>query len=548
MIPGLSGALNAQSMLEPMTPRKYIPKVGVFTRHIQWLRKENHKYPYFIKMLSICEAGLLSATVIGIPLVLKGVSIHKHLDQEAQFYQWAATLKPPAINSVPHKTDTETYNHISYYVIHQDAIWHKSRWNEKAEWQPMFFDGFPERTPKKLRDDGANFFVIDDIGEGHYKKVVKEERKDGQYIYCDKSAKNSGWKKKRFTLPFLKYLLPNNKRLRFDNDAIIVCSHRGLFNNGYQDAAGNTHHDPSVTNFLEFKPKSKEIKLHDPWSPPFVDITIPLPETSKSSFEVINMDGSCSTVIAVGYLVEPNPNESGVKKTLQVNTIFSDIDTTMNPVYNYGYLNQSPNPKQRKLPMPGWQTHALPDGVRITKKVEIAQSGQGNHSRQLCIEGCDAEGHRGYFYKLRIDNPTWHFLRDDHAIEENAYLKNNITDDKAIFDTTVHDFNEKSTEKAPLNRKKTFLSNFGKNSLDATLHIEEAKLHLYTRKCRLLNFLGLKTPQYDLVAPSEPIHDETTNLRMQQIFKGKKVIQVKINESSNTVHISAKGFSFTFVR
>lgn len=68
---------------------------------------------------------------------------------------------------------------------------------------------------------------------------------------------------------------------------------------------------------------------------------------------------------------------------------------------------------QRKIPLEGWREH-LTDGITkyLSSQVSIHLRGQGNDARELRIQGVNAEGKNGYYYK-QMSEKDWQFSPDD---------------------------------------------------------------------------------------------------------------------------------------
>lgn len=85
-------------------------------------------------------------------------------------------LAPPQNLTISIKTNTQTFNHVNDYVIHNDIVWYRRNGQTDLKWRPMFFDG---NKPLIIQADGANLIIVDSedgINPGyiHYKKVLKE--------------------------------------------------------------------------------------------------------------------------------------------------------------------------------------------------------------------------------------------------------------------------------------------------------------------------------------------------------------------------------------
>jgi len=52
----------------------------------------------------------------------------------------------------------------------------------------------------------------------------------------------------------------------------------------------------------------------------------------------------------------------------------------------------------------------------MTRNIVVSQTGVGNASRELRVEGLDKHGHTGYFVK-QINDPSWSFVQTPHDIK-----------------------------------------------------------------------------------------------------------------------------------
>lgn len=116
---------------------------------------------------------------IGRPKVLNNEAIIKKQESQAAFKRLLkdpdlAMKSPPKNLTIPIKTATRTFNHVSDYVIHNGLIWYRRRNETDQPWVPMYFDGYPDREAKEIQADGARLIVIDDQGYIHYRAVLKE--------------------------------------------------------------------------------------------------------------------------------------------------------------------------------------------------------------------------------------------------------------------------------------------------------------------------------------------------------------------------------------
>ena len=477
---------------------------------------------------------------------------------EKCFFEEVKTKKSPGPDPIDEKSPTRTFNHINDYAIEDEVIWVRRR-GIKSEWRPIYFDGGPRRVlPTLISCDGANLFVLDNLNQGHYKKVLKEYRPEeideknnlhiknddiidkNNYLVVDKSTLNN-WKEHWFSLPLV-YRIVNfftGKRLKLSgNYRSISISHRGRYNNYTEDAAGQKHHvSAGVTTLYCLADNRREITKYDPWSPIWAKTKINFPETSDTVFEAIRLDASASTIMAIGYEINIHTGD----KTLKVLTKLADIDTEGgNPGLKYDYFRNEKDKDVRVLPVEkGWREHALPDKAKLNGNISIIQTGEGNAQRKLRIVGTNGENKSGYFSKMLYED-KWVFQEKDILINDVLPLEEKIN--QMELQTSVADYQGVIDK---INKKIT-IKNFGDGSNYSEIKIKdkdnEIKMFLYKR-ATLWNFLGIDKKRYDLVIPD----GNHNNPAIKKIFGNKRVYRVKANVKNNELTIAGtEPFSFKY--
>lgn len=98
-----------------------------------------------------------------------------HLDKHIEFQELPKT--PPRQDlKIEFQTKTQTYAHGMDFVLTEEGfIWFRERNNQEQDWKVLYFHGFLETTPVEIQADGANFIVIDDRNQLHYKKIMETE-------------------------------------------------------------------------------------------------------------------------------------------------------------------------------------------------------------------------------------------------------------------------------------------------------------------------------------------------------------------------------------
>lgn len=550
-------------------PAKVIPageKRTWLGKHVRWLKEERHGWNKVgITAYRVLETLVLTASVIGIVLLIREAQESKRLDIKAQYFQKAEKTQPPPDHPIETKSSTRSFNHIQEFAIENGILWMRHR-HSKDQWKPVYFDGFAKgREPKSLSCDGANLVVLDDQNIVHYKKVLKEIRKTevqkserpwleragvnlehDDYIAVDKGDRNN-WKDKWFSLPFAHYIINlfTGKSLKIPSDAKAwAISQRGRYNDYLEDQQRHKHAaNVGVTTLYVLDKNGKDIYKYDPWSPKYVKISIPVPETPQTSFEAENMSVSASVIMAIGYEVQKDHPE---RRTLQIYTRLADIDSEgWNPGLKYDYFDHPESSDIHVVPLPQWISHPieLDEGDFITKDITIIQTGAGNNARELRVEG-QRGGQKGFFFK-KVDEDRWHFEPLNES--ENQISRENALpleqENTREFQTTVQNYHSEKVNIPTLSQQTVGarLSNFGQRAyhskLTLTIDGKEYELDLHKKKT-LKNFIGFAGDSYDLVIP-ENLHQ---NPDIIKAFKGQKVIPLTADQ--NNAQLRLKGGNF----
>lgn len=576
---------------KPIQYVPYVEKKNWLDRHVEWLKTDHGKVVNRAKKALVAiELVFASLSVIGLFLISQGVKKARRLESVKRFYQEVQKISPPRVDlSIEMKTAKASFNHVQEFVIKHGVIWERKR-HSKDAWTPIYFDGYPKGVkPFALHADGANLIVLDKRGDVHYKKVLHEYRvsdllntkhkaanygrtllkKAGiklnehspiAYVAVDKATKNN-WKEQWFSIPIAGAIvnLFDGKRLKLPKDIRAwSISHRGAYNNYYEDASNRKHPmSTGVTTLYVLSANGKEVYKFDPWSPIYADMSITLPEDSKHHFEALNLSASSSTLMVVGYETSSAEKGQGTISVLKVKTKLADIDTEgWNPGLKYSYFPENErNPKKRALPMPTWQDHPLhlKEGEAVTKNITIFQTGEGNKAREMRIEGkgyFENELRIGYFYKSLADE-KWNFTPYESTQKTKlVFLAQTKSAKNGIFKVVVKDyeadsykFNQLSQNNYPTSMK---LMNFGIGTSDSRIllkHNGKEYSFLLHRKKTLKNFLGLKGDAFDLVIPKE-YHQDPWIMKM---MKGKWVQEVKYKMRASRVTFEGTNFKWNFI-
>jgi hypothetical protein len=536
-------------------------------RHVAWIKADHGCYHLLVKIFKIVEIIFAALSLVCIPLIVKAYKISAQMDAEKKFKEAVALVKPPNSEiKIEFKTDTRTFTHTHEIIIENNLLWGRHR-HSGSQWTPIYFDGFMDnRKPVSLHADGANLSVIDDHNDVHYKKLIHEYRsseitsknkraqefiKDtdvdlhkDSYIVVDKMEKNN-WKEKWFTLPVLNlatplFKLPNKLKLP-ENYLSAVISHRGRYNDALEDGAGFKHPvEAGVTTLYVLDRLGKIIPKYDPWSPRIAKMNIHVPETSATAFRGIKLDVAASHLMLIGYETTNNPNGEGVVHKLSIKTKLADIDSQgWNPGLKYDYFPNERDSLVRVVDTTPWRDHPLnlKPGEKVTKVISIIQTGEGNDAREMRIEGWNAVGEKGCFYKM-VRDLDWNFRPTDDISSEEA-LDFEMIEEEGVLQTSVFDYEAETVNFKNLNGRiqpTISLKNFGAGSADSTMTLkygEKTYALLLHRKKTLKNFIGIEGDSYDLVIPAE-LHNDAF---IKKLFHGKKwlAVDVKINKKSLTI-------------
>jgi hypothetical protein len=530
---------------------------SMIEKQVQWVRKEEKLILKVLKVaLLVLESIALACTIIGIPLVFKGVKMINHLNRVDAFFAQNFDDKGPSIQSpITIKTHTQSFNHVNEYVICNDIIWCRSALAKGEKWRPMYFDADDSSVkPKKISCDGANLIVVDNKGMVHYKKVLKEYRPENvkskatvhikdnteiegkRYLVIDRSDVPR-WKERWFSLPVISRIvnLYTNPKLKIDKEArAVAVAHRGCYASYTEDAVGQKHlTEEGVTTLYVLNADGRTIRKYDPWAPIWSVAEIYLPETSNTYFEAENMSCSASTIMVVGYEINVKTGE----KTLKIITRLADIDTEGgNPGLKYGFEKNKEDPSVRVLPVEiDWKTHSLPEGAKITSQITILQTGEGNNSRELRVIG-EYHGKTGCFSKSLTDS-GWKFI--EQPKNQQKYLSET---EKCVPNppkNLVKNFKGTLKGKNVGEVKNVSINSFGKHSIASEVNFEcgnKAYSLLLYRRLTLWNFLGVDKKRYDLIIPEEHRQDD----EIKKIFGNFASYEVSVKDQKGDLVISSK--------
>lgn len=549
---------------------------SVLERHIAWLKGDHQRCNCLVKILAVVE--MIFVTLLCFPLAIKCFRISERMNAEKKFKEVVSKITTPDQNiQIEFHSLTRTFTHTHEIIIENGFLWSRPRFSNRA-WKPMYFDGFIQnKRPISLHADGANLIVLDNDHNVHYRKLIREYRNSeisedkpkvmrkiegtdvdlskDEYVVIDLTEKNN-WIQRWFTLPvisvFARFFLPAKLKLPNDTRAFAI-SHRGRYNNYLEDGVG-AHHpvEEGVTTLYVLEKNGKSIFKYDPWSPRFAKMNIHVPETSTTSFQALNLSAAGSHLMLLGYESTKNPIGKGIINRLTIKTKLADIDSEgWNPGLKYSYFKENA-PNIRVIPKTGWRDHALDlkEGQKVSKNIMILQLGEGNDAREICIEGWDASGQKGYFYK-RVDANEWQFkpyAKGSRNHDQNSALNILEIKEDQSFSSSVKDFKaDKVTLRAlkKIEGLSATLRNFGVGQTDSILELQIQKENyqlMLHRKKTFKNFVGIEGDNYDLVVPEQLQKNE----KIYKLFNGEKVLPINIKIENGRLNLKNIYLNMTF--
>lgn len=302
------------------------------------------------------------------------------------------------------KSATQSFTHEYDVSILGGEIWYRPRVvpaGDSPKWELLDKTGLPgdvsshiiglgrfdsPSTVTQLSSDGDNLIAIGNDGFVYYMKW-------GTRKWVNKWGK------------------PLSKKLQIpENIRSWSISHRGPFTGGYHDIDCNFHPvSAGVTTLYILSEDGLKIHYADPWLPANFSHQICGP--LRNRFRARALSASSSTLFVI--------SDAG-----EMYTRLADFDTLgHNPFLAYSYerrVRDIPKEKDvRSLPPEEWKKQpSIPlNQGRISSAITILQTGKGNDSRELRVEGVNGEGVRGFFSK-RINDETWCFTQTDLPLQK----------------------------------------------------------------------------------------------------------------------------------
>src|SRR5262249_33792577 len=110
--------------------------LGLVGRNVIWFKSAPNSI--LRQTLKVLEYIGLAISIVGIPYLIRLLQASKRFDQYKQFEVLKATAALPTQNVVRLKSQTASFNHTHYFLIHNGQIWAKSIHQSDAKWQLIF--------------------------------------------------------------------------------------------------------------------------------------------------------------------------------------------------------------------------------------------------------------------------------------------------------------------------------------------------------------------------------------------------------------------------
>ena len=327
---------------------------------------------------------------------------------------------PPLPDVIHLKTMEETFSRRYDYALRDGRIYWKLRQPELGapapHWALLGPAGLPFQESGPRDDDPKRIVAISADSTGLVaiaddNRIVDLQIDDlgkGKYLWF-------------FTWGFPYRVLPSKVYLPREHRAWTYSLLNLNSTRWSEDMDGNPHTILAVDSVFLVPPDGRSLWFNDPWLPPNTfDFRIAGPE--RGAFAAVNISASGSLVMVID-------------RRGRMYTRLVDFDSIGgNPGLNYSYERQHfGNPAvgplayfrsilpfffdvPRSVPADPW--HRQPDITegKLTDRITVVQTGDGNSSRELRVQGTDAGGATGYWHKmLRADH--WVFRATGQAID-----------------------------------------------------------------------------------------------------------------------------------
>ena len=309
----------------------------------------------------------------------------------------ALELEPPADlpERVSFRTATESFNRDWYFAVRDGRIWMKPNGEtgerRPGEWELVGATGLPEgggldrwdppTSIAEISADGAHLQAIS--ADGHLYRAT-DARSDlrGHAQWTDRW----GWPRARG--PGLSVVWPTDRGWSVSDSHPFQVDH-------YEDALGYEHAvGLGVAHVYRLTQDGRQIAFNDWWLPADWSRRVCGPE--RGTVEAVALSASASTLLLLA-------------RDGAIWTRLYDFDTSgENDLLRYSWVMTERDGRTRALPAEPWRRQPdVPDG-RLTRRLAIAQDGQGNAARVLRVEA-ERDGLAGYWEKLVFDE-AWYWV------------------------------------------------------------------------------------------------------------------------------------------
>jgi len=302
----------------------------------------------------------------------------------------------------------------SYYALKDGKIWLKpneSTTGVKGEWE--LFEGagvpFGKEAASFKPDDGIAAFSTDGT------MIVAVAKSGRLYFWQPTLEKKTVWSDE-IGDPFADALyLPPNKTWSFAFSILrapwkrLAPMHDVV--SYWEDIDGNRTQFGLTATIYVVDPAGQKIFFTDTGLPATFNRAFTSPERGR--FIIENISTAASTILVV--------NETGKMYTKMMDAEIEGGGPAL--MFTYARGKRTPDDgvvpimdAMRSLPLPDWREQEPITQVRddatgraaITRNITIIQTGEGNAARELRVQGRNADGQYGYYYK-KIFEPSWRF-------------------------------------------------------------------------------------------------------------------------------------------
>lgn len=465
-------------------------------------------------------------------------------------------LIAPQEQAVYVANSTHAMDHNFFYILKNGRIWYKPiAAPQYSTWLLFGPDGLPPSGLKlsSISSDGRNLVAIDEEGIVNY-----VHSNDINFVVTDNGWKikdiNLDWTDRWLAIPVVKNIveLLRSNHLKLPDDCIaFAISQKGPETAYYTDMNGKKQPEFLVgVTTLYALCKNGRIFFADPWLGNGFRNEITAPRDGQ--FVAENMAAAASTI----FLIRRDENGRA-----EMYTRFADFDSTgSDPLLPASYDPDNEIPLVRRIPGEDWIKQPeipLEKQARLTSQISVIQTGRGQNNRQLRVEGTNANGEPGFYFK-RIYENQWHFELTPGQTLEFKNPPQLSEPPSPPVDLNGEIFTNKANTPLKTVALKKFLHHgLNERGLHTVIELtlnngRKLTLPLYARR-GLVHLFGKRNnlPNWQLVMPNEYKLDRDIEVKtaLKVIFKNKMHISVSVNEFTNgdiEIYNKHKRFKFAF--